>query len=225
MTKRTDEQIEADWTRKRSARLDLLDRAQRSVAYWARRAGSARGRQMLREAVARRTLRQQQVAEADRVINRHGAVDSVSAVGIALVAGFEAFRSRPYKPIPGDPWTIGYGETSGVTPRTGPWTRAYALARLRRRLNGDYLQPLLDLCESIGLRLTQREADAIASFLYNLGTGKLAADTVMGKALRSKDRKRIAAAFLYPPYASADGRVLVGLERRRRAERAMFLRG
>ena len=44
----------------------------------------------------------------------------------------------------------------------------------------------------------------------------------MGNAIRSKNRARIADAFLV--YDKAGGRTLPGLTRRRRAERALFKR-
>lgn len=176
---------------------------------------------MLAAARARHALRARQVTTADRVIARHSRVSTVSAAGVAFVAGFEGFRARAYRD-PVGVLTQGYGETHGVTPGK-PWSRAYAAARLRTRLNRDYLAPVLEVADSVGLHLTQREADALASLTYNLGAGAVGADWTMGQAIRSKNRSRIAAAFLL--YDKAGGRRLPGLTRRRRAERAMFLRG
>lgn len=215
------------WTAKLHARNALLARAERSVRYWARRAGSARGRQTLREAVARRALRRRQVGEAQRVLARHDQVTAVSRTGIAFVAGFEGFRARPYRDAVGV-LTIGYGETEGVTATSGPWTRIYALERLKRRIDRDYLRPVLDLADCVGLHLRQNEADALASLVYNLGPGVLNDGKTMGDALRSKDRARIAAAFLvYDKARKPNGEIvaLPGLTRRRKAERALFLKG
>lgn len=211
------------WTAKLRGRRKLLDRAERSVRYWSRRAGSAHGKQMLKSARARLALRRTQVDQAERVVARHdrSAASSVSDAGVAFVAGFEGFRARPYRNYPGEPLTIGYGETKGVTAGM-VWTRTKALAALRRRLNADYYAPVLRACKSAGFNPTQREADALASLVYNLGPGILQAGRSMGDALRSKSRARIAAAFLV--YDKADGRTWPGLTRRRKAERAMFLR-
>jgi GH24 family phage-related lysozyme (muramidase) len=208
------------WTSKLTTREGLLDRAERSVRYWARRAGSAHGRQMLREAVARRTLRRAQVAEARKVLARHREVTGMSAEGVALVAGFEGFRASVYRDAVGV-LTQGYGETHGITPGK-PWSRAYALARLKKRLDDDYLAPVLRLCRAVGFVPEQHEADALGSLAYNLGPGIFDAGHTMGDAIRSKDRSRIANAILV--YDKAGGRTLPGLTRRRRAERAMFLR-
>jgi hypothetical protein len=96
------------WRSQLAARRKLLGRAQRSVAYWARRARSAHGRAMLTEARARLALRKQQVADAERIVQRHTTVTSVSAAGLAMIAGFEGFRSRPYQDAVGV-WTIVFG--------------------------------------------------------------------------------------------------------------------
>lgn len=208
------------WTAKLAARRKLLDRARRSVIYWGRRAGSVHGRHMLTEARARYELRKTQVAYAEKVVERHRNLDSVTPRGLALIAGFEGFRSNPYRDAVGV-WTIGYGETRGIGPNTKPWSRAFALQQLRIRVDRDYLAPVLKVAKSVGLELRPNESDALASLVYNLGPGILEPQRTMGAALRSKNRRAIANAFLV--YDKAGGRTLPGLTRRRRAERALFL--
>jgi lysozyme len=208
--------ISSRWVLRLRTRRRLLARAERSVRYWARRAGSAHGREMLGEAVARRALRRRQVAEAERIVGVH----VVSNRGVAMIAGFEGFRSRPYRDV-GGVWTIGYGETRGVGPRTPPITRAAALRRLRHRVDHDFLAPVLRTARAIHLTLAQQEADALASLVYNLGPGILDHDRTLGAALRSGNRRRMADAFLV--YDRAGGHRMPGLTRRRRTERALFL--
>jgi GH24 family phage-related lysozyme (muramidase) len=209
------------WTAKLKIRRGLLDRARRSVVYWGRRAGSVHGLAMLREARARYALRKRQVAEAERVIVRHTSISTVSAAGVALVAGFEGFRSCPYRDAVGV-WTIGFGETQGVGPGSKCISRETALGMLRRRLARDYLAPVLRTAQAADFPLTQNQADALASLVYNLGPGILSSGSTMGSAIRSRNKQRIADAFLV--YDHAGGRVLAGLTRRRKAERALFLR-
>ena len=141
------------------------------MRYWARRAGSARGKEMLDEAVARRALRRRQVAEAERVVERHG-TRTISKRGLALIAGFEGFRSAPYQDAVGV-WTIGYGSTAGVNRHTPPVTRAEALARMRLEIQARYEPAVTNL----GLKLTQGQHDALVSAVYNLGPGVLRAGT------------------------------------------------
>jgi len=208
------------WQARLRTRRGLLAKARASVVYWGRRAGSAHGRAMLAEARARYALRQRQVAEAERVVARHSPVASMSDRGVAFVAGFEGFRARPYHDAKGV-LTQGYGETQ--QPLGGTWTRAYALGRLRRRLNDNYLAPVLRLAKSIGLSLSQNEADALGSLSYNLGPGIFDKGRTMGDAMRSKNKARIADAFLVYDEPNNPA-VHAGLARRRRAERALFKR-
>jgi lysozyme len=208
------------WIARRRVRRLLLDRAERSVRWWSKRAGSRRGKQMLDTAVERRARRRLQVREADKHIERLTRVSGVSAKGVEFVASFEGFRSRPYRD-PVGVWTIGYGETRNVGPRSRPITKRQARTMLRRRLDADYLKPVLAAAKGAGLVLKQHEADALASLVYNCGPGILAPGRSMGDALRSRDRARIANAIL--AYDMAGGRSLPGLVRRRRAERKMFL--
>jgi lysozyme len=145
-------------------------------------------------------------AYAQRVVDRHSPVSSVSTEGLDLIRGFEGFRSEPYRDAVGV-WTIGYGETAGIGPR----------------VNRDYLKPVLTLAKTVGLELKQNEADALASLAYNVGPGVFEKGRTMGDAIRSRNRDRIADAFLL--YDHAGGRVLEGLTRRRRRERELFLKG
>jgi lysozyme len=156
-------------------------------------------------------------------------VTSVSNRGLDLIKEFEGF-ARVHKGLPGlafpyqDPvgvWTIGYGETRGISRFTAPWTKKKATDRLKLRVNRDFLAPVLAACKAAGFVPTQNEADALASLAYNLGTRIFERGHTMGDAIHSKDRRRIADAFLV--YNKAGGKVLEGLDRRRRRERDLFL--
>lgn len=216
----SDQQITANWLARLKTRLELLDKANRSVRYWSQRAGTAHGLDMLRAAVAMRVLRNGQVAEARKVLARHGQVQAISAEGLAFIAGREGFRANVYRDAVGV-LTQGYGETQNLTPGK-PWTREFALARLEKRVHDDYMAPVLALAEAIKWHIRQNEADALASLVYNLGPGILDKGRTMGDAIRAHDRMRTANAFLV--YDKAGGRPLLGLTLRRRAERLMFLK-
>jgi len=159
-------------------------------------------------------------AYAERVVARHTMPVGISDKGLELIKGFEGFRSCPYRDAVGV-WTIGYGETAGIGPRTPCWSREAAEKRLRSRVNRDYMKPVLNAAEAAKLRLTQNEADALASLVYNVGPGVLSKGRTMGDALRSRNRNQIANSFLV--YDHAGGRRLEGLTRRRRRERQLFL--
>jgi lysozyme len=165
----------------------------------------------------------QRAGYARRVLDRNRPRPTgVSSAGLELIRGFEGFRSCPYRDAVGV-WTIGYGETSGIGPNTPCWSESTARLRLRSRVDRDYLAPVLKLAKAVGLELNQHEADALASFSYNLGPGVFGKGRSMGDAIRSKNRERIANSFLL--YDKAGGRTLEGLTRRRRRERELFLKG
>jgi lysozyme len=147
----------------------------------------------------------------------------ISPAGTHLIASFEGFRSKPYRDAVGV-WTIGYGHTAGVTASSKPLTEPQALALLRRDLNRRYAPPVAKTAKAIGLRLNQHQFDALVSAVYNLGPGILDRGRTLGDALRSKNRHRIADAFLVYDKAGSPPRALPGLTRRRRAERDLFLK-
>lgn len=141
----------------------------------------------------------------------------ISEEGVTLVKEFEGFRSAPYRDAVGV-WTIGYGETKGVGPDTHSITQKEASDLLRRRLDADYGSHVTNL----GVELAQNQFDAITSFVYNVGPGGISRDTGIGRALRAKNWSVAADELL--KWDKAGGRALAGLTRRRRAERALFLR-
>jgi lysozyme len=145
---------------------------------------------------------------------------------VSLVKGYEGGQSadglfRPYFDKNGNVWTIGYGHTNGVTVNSRPLTEREASALLRRDLDHGYAPPVSQINDTLGLGLSQNEFDAVVSAVYNLGPGILGPGRTMGDALRSKDRRRIADAFLVY-VKDAHGQTLNGLIRRRRMERKLF---
>lgn len=142
---------------------------------------------------------------------------NVSKRGVELVANFEGFRSNPYRDAVGV-WTIGYGHTKGVGPNTKPISRAKAFELLKDELNHVYAKPV----RALGIPLNQNQFDALVSFVYNVGPGGVSKDTKIGRALRA--RRYVTAANLLLDWDKAGGKRLEGLSRRRRAERALFLR-
>lgn len=141
----------------------------------------------------------------------------LSSRGAQLIARYEGFRSRPYRD-PVGVWTIGYGSTKGVTANTRPLGRIRAMRRLRREVGRTYGKAINDL----RLPLTQNQFDALTSFVYNVGPGGIARSTGIGRALRAHNWRTAANELLR--WDKAGGRRLLGLTRRRQAERRLFLR-
>lgn len=166
------------------------------------------------EAHALRLRRDKQIAEAGY---------HIGAAGVALIKEFEGFpyEGRPYRDAVGV-WTIGYGHTEGVGPNSARLTEPQAAKLLADDLDKKYAPFVVKYLKKYDYHPNQNQFDALVSFCYNLGPGYFERGRTMGDALASKDKQRIADAFL--PYDKAGGRALPGLTRRRKAERALFLK-
>jgi lysozyme len=141
----------------------------------------------------------------------------LSDAGAHLIESYEGFVDHPYRDAVGV-WTIGFGSTRGVGPSSPHVTRAQAHARLIREVSAEY-GPAVD---RLGLPLGQNQFDALVSFVYNVGPGGVGPGTGVGRALRAHDWNAAADRLLQ--WDRAGGRPLLGLTRRRHAERALFLR-
>jgi lysozyme len=130
-------------------------------------------------------------------------------------------RFHPYWDKDGRVWTIGYGHTGpDVSARSAPWSAEQAKGALRSELNRRYLPPVVGL----GLRLSQRQIDALVSFVYNVGVGTLERGRSLGDALRGPSwQTEVPKAMLL--YDKAGGRPLAGLTKRRHWESELFKGG
>lgn len=142
-----------------------------------------------------------------------------SQAGLDFIAECEGLRLEAY-PDPGsggEPWTIGYGHTSGVKPGDR-CTKDQAMGWLRQ----DVVTAETAVMRSIDVALSQSQFDALVSFTYNLGGGALAGSTLRRK-LNAGDRTGAAEEFL--KWVRGPNGVLPGLVKRRARECAMFLNG
>jgi lysozyme len=146
-----------------------------------------------------------------------------SPAAIALIARFEGFRSRPYK-VGSDPWTIGYGETRGIGPGSGPWTERYARQRLLVRVNRDFAPAVDRWRRKHKLRWTQSQFDAMVSVAYNLGAGMFNDRSDVGSSLRRAllAGRGVRAALML--YRMPGSQFEQGLARRRDAEADLYQR-
>lgn len=138
--------------------------------------------------------------------------------GKRIIKEFEGFRANAY-PDPGTggaPWTIGWGHTRGVK-KGDKITKSQAEKFLTEDLKG----PERTITNKVKVHLTQNQFDALASFIFNLGSGNFESSTLL-KKLNKKDYKGAANEFL--KWNRAAGRVLPGLTRRRKEERNLFLK-
>lgn len=137
----------------------------------------------------------------------------LSRKGAKFIAGFEGFSARPYRDAVGV-LTQGYGHTgSGIG---GTWSPAKGLRVMRSDAD-----TVAQVVRGLPIKLNQQQFDALVSFGFNLGTGYFASGHTIGDAIRRRNYRAIADAFLL--YDQADGHALPGLTRRRHAERRLFL--
>ena len=132
--------------------------------------------------------------------------------GINLIKQFEGVRLTAYK-CPAGVYTIGYGHTRGVQ-RGMKITEEEASAFLAADLRNS--EKTVERYDSI-YHWNQNEFDALVSFTFNCGAANLRS------LLRNGRRNRSQIAEALPLYRKAGGKVLKGLERRRAAEKALFL--
>ena len=132
--------------------------------------------------------------------------------GINLIKQFEGVRLTAYK-CPAGVYTIGYGHTRGVQ-RGMRITEEEASAFLASDLLNS--EKAVERYDSV-YHWNQNEFDALVSFTFNCGAANLRA------LLRNGRRNRYQIAETLPLYRKAGGKVLKGLERRRAAEKALFL--
>lgn len=144
-----------------------------------------------------------------------------SAHGLALIKQFEGFSPRAYQDT-GGVWTIGWGHVKGV--KKGQTCTA---EQAEDWLREDLAFAEQEVSKRVQLKLEQHEFDALASFEFN--TGGLMLMTAKGterpsqllKALNQGDRMGAANHLL--DWIYDNGRVVLGLQRRRVAERRLFL--
>jgi lysozyme len=145
--------------------------------------------------------------------------DTVSPEATSLIAGFEGFRSAPYRDS-GGVWTIGYGSTrdltgSPVTGGTQPVTEATARILLAR----DALSAWEAVSADVKSPLGPDEKAALTSFVYNVGVGAFLASTLL-RLLNAGDYAGAEAQFAL--WDRAGGKEVHGLLTRRLKEAAVF---
>lgn len=131
--------------------------------------------------------------------------------GIKLLTGFEGCVLTAYKAVPTEQYyTIGYGHYGPDVKKGMKITFSMAEEYLKKDL-----VRFENAVNKTGLNLNQSQFDALVSFTYNCGEGCLKS-LIKGRTLN-----QIADALLL--YNKSGGRVLEGLNRRRKKERELFL--
>jgi lysozyme len=139
-----------------------------------------------------------------------------SQKGIDFIKRHEALRLNAYLDAVGV-WTIGYGHTS--TAKKGMTiTEAEA-----EKLLVDDLKHAEDEINSHNLPLKQHQFDALASFVFNVGTGAFRTSTLLKRIkidVNHPDIPKQLNRWIY-----GGGKVLSGLVKRRRQEADIYTKG
>ena len=126
---------------------------------------------------------------------------------------FEGLRLEAYLDAAGVP-TIGYGHTHHVT--LGDRLTEYWADQLLRE---DVRNVVRDISQ-LGVVRTQGQMDALVSFAFNRGIGRLLRSTLLKKIRSGASMHQIRKEFMRWVYA--DGKRLKGLEKRRQWEANRF---
>jgi lysozyme len=156
----------------------------------------------------------------------------ISKKALDMIKHHEGVRVKPYR-CPASLWTIGVGHVIDVNqcsmkvedrlcmPCPEGWNRVFTMEEVDAILAKDlerFERGVLKYCPNVGSR--QGWMDALVSFSFNVGLGTLQRSTLRQKHNRS-DYDGAAEEFL--KYCKAGGKVLKGLENRRKDERAIYL--
>ncbi len=148
----------------------------------------------------------------------------INAEGLRLLTSFEGLHDLKYGPEgeyieayqdPVGVWTIGWGCTEGIYPGM-KISRAQAKEMLRKEL-AKFEAAVTD---AVQVQIDENQFSALVSFSYNVGAGALFRSTLL-KFLNQGKYESAANELLR--WDKAGGRPFLGLARRRRAERSLFL--
>jgi len=158
----------------------------------------------------------------------------ISPKALKMISHHEGVRTKPYR-CPARLWTVGVGhvidpnharvpfeERNNLTIPEG-WNRTFTMEEVNAILAKDlerFERGVLKYCPNAGSK--QGWMDALVSFSFNVGLGTLQRSTLRQKHNRG-DYAGAADELL--KYCKAGGKVLRGLENRRKDERALYLGG
>ena len=125
---------------------------------------------------------------------------------------FEGLRLEAYKPTKAERWwTIGYGHSAADVRQGMRITEEKAEELLNRDLF--FVEKFVNGIPKVR---TQGQFDALVSFTYNVGVGKLKSSTLLKKIMHDAPTEEIQREFMKWVYSG--GKKLGGLVRRRRWE-------
>lgn len=135
--------------------------------------------------------------------------------GIELIKKWEKCRLKAFIPVPGDPWTIGWGATGPNIYEGLVWTQDEADADLQNRVNIIVSQ----IRTAVKVPMTDGQLAAFIDFCYNEGIHAFQMSTLL-KLFNDGD---VTGAYdEFPKWDVAHGQVLQGLLNRREDEQRAY---
>lgn len=131
----------------------------------------------------------------------------------------EGYRDKAYKPVPGDPWTLGYGSTRSFFTADSTCTIDQAESWLMEDItNIDNF-----LSNHVKVDLTPGQYTALVCLLYNIGEGSFANSKAL-QSLNSWDYDECARQCFDPEigFVKSHGNIVQGLVNRRAFEHSIW---
>lgn len=141
----------------------------------------------------------------------------MSEAGQAVLKYFESCKLKAYWDADGAVWTIGWGHTGPDVYEGLTITQARADHLLQMRLANEFAPGVL---AAIKRPMDQCQFDAMVDLAYNIGVAAFHGSTL---ARKFNVGDVAGAADEFPRWNKSGGKVLLGLRRRRAADRALFL--
>ena len=156
---------------------------------------------------------------------------NLSDKALKMIKHHEGVRQKPYR-CPAKLWTVGVGHV--LYPEQGKMkieerdgfalkdvdNRTFSMEEVNAILKSDLARFERGVVLFCPVLLTRGQFDALVSFSFNVGLGTLQRSTLRQKVLRG-DMEGASEELL--KYCKAGGKILKGLENRRKDERALFL--
>jgi len=143
-----------------------------------------------------------------------------SKEAIRLIKHHEGVRNKPYQ-CPAKLWTVGIGHLIGDGKTLPPeWNKIFTNEEIDGLLAADLNRFELGISKMLpNVQLKQHEFDALVSFCFNLGLGCFQRSTIRQALLRG-DKEQAMESLM--KYCRAGGKILRGLENRRKDEKRLF---
>jgi lysozyme len=144
---------------------------------------------------------------------------NITKEGIKLLHDFEGCSLKAYK-CPAGIFTIGFGNTYYENGAKVKPTDSITKERANELFSNVVAKFGAKVLPLLKVPLKPNQFSALVSFAYNCGIANLEKSTLLKKVNANPNDKTIALEFM--KWTRANGQVLAGLERRRKAESALY---